>query len=87
MTTIQGQITSCASSISQAAGLAALAVPDEEMQVSFDVMRKKVGREHGRETGPTLSLRHAVWPGAFLRGCLARRKGASNGGGDGDSSR
>ena len=42
MTTIQGQITSCASSISQAAGLAALAVSDEEMQVSFDVMRKKV---------------------------------------------
>eukprot|EP00903_Cladosiphon_okamuranus_P005828 g5769.t1 len=41
VTTIQGQITSCASSISQAAGLAALAVSDEEMQVSFDVMRKK----------------------------------------------
>lgn len=45
MTTIQGQITSCASSISQAAGLAALAVSDKDMQVSFDVMRKKVGVE------------------------------------------
>ena len=44
VTTIQGQITSCASSISQAAGLAALGVSDEEMQVSFDVMRKKVRR-------------------------------------------
>ncbi|CAM9860766.1 unnamed protein product [Pylaiella littoralis] len=41
VTTIQGQITSCASSISQAAGLAALAVTDEDMQVSFDVMRQK----------------------------------------------
>ncbi|CAM9285261.1 unnamed protein product [Ectocarpus sp. 12 AP-2014] len=41
VTTIQGQITSCASSISQAAGLAALAVTDGEMQLSFDVMRKK----------------------------------------------
>lgn len=42
VTTIQGQITSCASSISQAAGLAALAVTDGEMQLSFDVMRRKV---------------------------------------------
>eukprot|EP00752_Nemacystus_decipiens_P018308 g16424.t1 len=41
VTTIQGQITSCASSISQAAGLAALGVSDEEMQVGFDVMREK----------------------------------------------
>ena len=40
--TIQGQFTSCASSISQAAGLAALCVGDEEMQTSFDVMREKV---------------------------------------------
>ncbi|CAM9578139.1 unnamed protein product [Ascophyllum nodosum] len=39
--TIQGQFTSCASSISQAAGLAALCVGDEEMQTSFDVMREK----------------------------------------------
>nr|AIT70240.1 aspartate aminotransferase [Petalonia fascia] len=41
VTIIQGQITSCASSISQAAGLVALAVSDEEMQASFDVMREK----------------------------------------------
>nr|AIT70205.1 aspartate aminotransferase [Undaria pinnatifida] len=39
--TIQGQITSCASSISQAAGIAALDVSDAEMQTSFDVMRQK----------------------------------------------
>lgn len=49
MTTIQGQITSCASSISQAAGLAALGVSDEDMQVSFDVMRKKVRRKERTE--------------------------------------
>ncbi|CAM9869274.1 unnamed protein product [Scytosiphon promiscuus] len=41
VTIIQGQITSCASSISQAAGLVALTVSDEEMQATFDVMRKK----------------------------------------------
>ncbi|CAM9638269.1 unnamed protein product, partial [Discosporangium mesarthrocarpum] len=41
VTTIQGQLTSCASSISQKAGLAALEVPDVEMQKSFDVMRSK----------------------------------------------
>ncbi|KAG5176607.1 aspartate aminotransferase, partial [Tribonema minus] len=41
VTTIQGQITSCASSIGQAAGLAALGVADEEMQLSFDTMRRK----------------------------------------------
>ncbi|CAN0486317.1 unnamed protein product, partial [Laminaria digitata] len=44
-TTIQGQITSCASSISQAAGLAALTVSDAEMQTSFDIMRQKVKSE------------------------------------------
>lgn len=42
VTIIQGQLTSCASAISQAAGLAALGVSDSEMQSSFDVMRKKV---------------------------------------------
>ncbi|CAM9180309.1 unnamed protein product [Chrysoparadoxa australica] len=41
VTTIQGQITSCASSISQAAGLAALEVSDDVMQASVDVMREK----------------------------------------------
>jgi len=41
VTTIQGQLTSCASSISQAAGVAALAVPDEELQASIDVMKEK----------------------------------------------
>nr|AIT70231.1 aspartate aminotransferase [Saccharina sculpera] len=40
-TIIQGQITSCASSISQEAGLAALSVSDAEMQTSFDIMRQK----------------------------------------------
>jgi aspartate/methionine/tyrosine aminotransferase len=41
VTTIQGQITSCASSIGQAAALAALSVSDADMQLSFDGMRTK----------------------------------------------
>jgi aspartate/methionine/tyrosine aminotransferase len=41
VTTIQGQITSCASSIGQAAALAALSVSDADMQRSFDGMRVK----------------------------------------------
>nr|AIT70214.1 aspartate aminotransferase [Desmarestia viridis] len=41
VTTLQGQLTSCASAISQAAGMAALEVSDEEMQASFDIMRAK----------------------------------------------
>lgn len=51
MTIIQGQITSCASSISQAAGLVALAVSDEEMQASFDVMREKAREREQKEEG------------------------------------
>lgn len=42
VTTIQGQLTSCPSAISQAAGLVALSVSDDEMQASFDIMREKV---------------------------------------------
>jgi len=38
---LQGQITSCASSIAQSAGVAALAIPDEDLQPSFDEMQKK----------------------------------------------
>lgn len=41
VTTLQGQLTSCASSISQAAGVAALAVSDEELQGSIDLMKQK----------------------------------------------
>lgn len=76
VTTIQGQITSCASSISQAAGLAALAVSDDDMQVSFDVMRKKVGR------GQTDMIDVVGVVGCiaecFSRECLARRGGGAN---------
>mmetsp|Transcript_11193 Transcript_11193/g.17949 ORF Transcript_11193/g.17949 Transcript_11193/m.17949 type:complete len:457 (+) Transcript_11193:101-1471(+) len=41
VTTVQGQLTSCASSLAQAAGVAALKVPDEELQESIDLMKKK----------------------------------------------
>lgn len=74
VTTIQGQITSCASSISQAAGLAALAVTDGEMQLSFDIMRKKVisrpywvmdDRSRNFSLHP-LSVPNELWPGDFF---------------------
>ena len=40
-TTLQSQITSCASAIAQQAGIAALALPDSVMAPSVAVMRKK----------------------------------------------
>merc|ERR1711957_606683 len=42
VTTIQGQVTSCAGSISQVAGVAALEnVPESEMENNVRIMRKK----------------------------------------------
>jgi len=41
ITTLQSQLTSCAGSLSQAAGVAALAVPDEELERNVKIMKEK----------------------------------------------
>jgi aspartate/methionine/tyrosine aminotransferase len=90
VTTIQGQITSCASSIGQAAALAALSVPDDEMQASFNVMRvKRVRGMKGRvcaivsecsmcsrpSDAPHSLLRYAKPLVHVLRACAGRMRG------------
>jgi aspartate/methionine/tyrosine aminotransferase len=66
VTTIQGQFTSCASSLSQAAGVAALTlVTDEELQGNVEIMRTK--RDYVLEQLATMpNVKVAVPPaGAF----------------------
>mmetsp|Transcript_60411 Transcript_60411/g.136559 ORF Transcript_60411/g.136559 Transcript_60411/m.136559 type:complete len:464 (-) Transcript_60411:231-1622(-) len=64
--TLQGQITSCASSVAQAAGLAALGLTDEDLAPLIDEMRAKRDMVYARlEAIPGVKVPESPPSGAF----------------------
>jgi aspartate/glutamate/aspartate-prephenate aminotransferase len=78
VTTIQSQLTSCAGSLSQAAGVAALTlVSDEDLQANVEIMRHK--RDYVLEQLATMPGVHVAVPPAGAFYVLPNVKGYYNG--------